>query len=101
MVSIALVQSFRSLGFSPHVELAVKRLALSVAVCAMVWFFSQAAEAQWVYRPVMVAPRPAPVMVRQPMVVYQPTTVVYQRRRPILGGYSVRTRPGVQRTVVW
>ena len=79
----------------------MKRLALSVAVCAMVWFFSQAAEAQWLYRPVMVAPQPAPVMVRQPMVVYQPTTVVYQRRRPILGGYSVRTRPGVQRTVVW
>lgn len=72
---------------------------------------AQAAQAQWgwrAYQPVMVAPppvmiAPAPVtrVYRQPAVVYSPGTVVYSRRRPILGGYSVRTRPVMQRSFVW
>ncbi len=83
----------------------MKQLLFTVALFAIALFFTQTAEAQWVrtYRPVQpvfVAPQPV-VVARQPMVVYQPTTVVYSRRRPILGGYSVRTRPGIQRTMVW
>ena len=85
-------------------EFAVKQFAFSVVTVVVVLIFAQAAEAQWgrrYYRPMVVAPQPVTRVYRAPMVVYQPTTVVYSRRRPILGGYSVRTRPGFQRTVAW
>lgn len=82
------------------------------------------AEAQWSYRPVQVTPRyqvrvnspryappvtqrpvyfaPGPARVSSgPRVVYEPKNVVYSRRRPILGGYSVRVRPAYRRTVIW
>lgn len=79
----------------------MKRFATLILTVLMFSSLFSSAEAQWVYRPVMVAPRPAVRVYRQPTVIYQPTTVVYSRRRPVLGGYSVRTRPGFQRTVVW
>jgi hypothetical protein len=79
----------------------MKFFAILVLAVLMFSTAPPTAEAQWGYRPVVVAPRPAMRVDRQPTVFYQPTTVVYSRRRPILGGYSVRTRPGVQRTVVW
>jgi hypothetical protein len=82
----------------------MRRFVISLFTATILVFFAQAAEAQWgrrYYRPVMVAPAPVARVARGPVVVYQPTTVVYSRRRPILGGYSVRTRPAYRRTVVW
>lgn len=85
----------------------MKQLAFLVVATVVLAVSANSAEAQFFYRRAVVAPAPAPVIVRQPVVVrqptvfYQPTTVVYSRRRPILGGYSVRTRPGYNRTVVW
>jgi hypothetical protein len=86
----------------------MKRVAISIVALMMLTLFTDSADAQWArryyrryYRPVLVAPQPMMRVHRRPTVVYQPTTVVYSRRRPILGGYSVRTRPGFQRTVVW
>lgn len=80
----------------------MKRFLLTVVTVLLFSLLSNSAEAQWGwgYQPVMVQPRPVRVYQR-PVVVYQPTTVVYSRRRPILGGYSVRTRPAYRRTVVW
>lgn len=79
----------------------MKRIGKFFAVMMIVACLAEAAEAQWVYRPVAVAPRGVTRVYRRPTVFYQPTTMVYSRRRPILGGYSVRTRPAYRRTVVW
>ncbi|HWL09299.1 MAG TPA: hypothetical protein VNQ76_12905 [Planctomicrobium sp.] len=79
----------------------MKHFAMFVLAVLMFSSLPSAAEAQWTYRPVMVAPRAPMRMYRRPMVVYRPTTVVYSRRRPVIGGYSVRVRPRYQRTVIW
>jgi hypothetical protein len=82
----------------------MKKFAISVVTIVLVALLSQTADAQWVrryYRPVVVAPRPVTRVYRAPTIVYQPTAVVYARRRPILGGTVVRTRPGYRRAVVW
>lgn len=79
----------------------MKRVAIAFAVAVILAFLTEAASAQFLYRRTVVAPPPPVVVHRGPAVVYQPTTVVYSRRRPILGGYSVRTRPAYRRTVVW
>ncbi|SFH55862.1 hypothetical protein [Planctomicrobium piriforme] len=84
----------------------MKRFGMLVLFVLMFSALPSSAKAQWVYRPVMVAPT-QPVRMyqrvyyRRPMVVYQPTRVVYSRRRPVIGGYSVRTRPAYRRTVIW
>lgn len=78
--------------------------------CLMFAGLARSAEAQWVrtyHPPVVVSPAPpvfvspAPVtrVYRPAVVMYQPTTVVYTRHRPILGGTVVRTRPGYRRVV--
>jgi hypothetical protein len=82
----------------------MKTFAMYFVTVAMLVGSAQVANAQWVrryYRPVVVAPQPTVRVYRRPTVFYQPTTVVYSRRRPILGGYSVRTVPAYRRTVVW
>jgi hypothetical protein len=94
----------------------MKQFALFVVMALMLSSQSGSAEAQWSYRPVRVSPRyqvmsspryampvsQGSVRVSQgPMVVYQPKNVVYSRRRPILGGYSVRVRPAYRRMVIW
>jgi hypothetical protein len=83
----------------------MKRIVFAIFTFVMIALLTSTAEAQWMYRrsyrPVVVAPQPMMPVYRRPTVVYQPTSVVYSRRRPILGGYSVRTRPAYRRTVVW
>ena len=71
-------------------EWIMKRIALYLLAAAVVLIASESVNAQMVWR-----------TYRRPMVVYQPTTVVYTRNRPILGGTVVRTRPAYRRTVVW
>jgi len=80
----------------------MKRLAVSIVAAVIFVSLAETSSAQFFYRRTVVAPPPPMVVAnRGPMVVYQPTTAVYSRRRPILGGYSVRTRPAYRRTVVW
>ena len=95
----------------------MKLFVMSSLVVLMFSAMAVSAEAQWGYRPVRVSPRypvrvyssryvtpvsQAPVRVsRSPVVVYEPMNVVYSRRRPILGGYSVRVRPAYRRMVMW
>ncbi len=95
----------------------MKFFAMLAVTALMFSGMAVSAEAQWGYRPVRVSPRypvrvyspryvtpvsQAPVRVsRSPVVVYEPMNVVYSRRRPILGGYSVRVRPAYRRMVMW
>ncbi|WP_131818421.1 hypothetical protein [Planctopirus hydrillae] len=95
----------------------MKLLAMLAMTALMFSGMGAVAEAQWGYRPVRVNPRypvrvstpsyfvpvsQEPVRVsRSPRVVYEPMNVVYSRRRPILGGYSVRVRPAYRRMVMW
>lgn len=91
-----------------------RRLA-PLAAFVIVLAFSTSAQAQWAtqwHAPVVVAPQPVvvahrPVVVHQPVhrvyrspVVVQHPTRVYTRRRPILGGTVVHTRPG-HRQIIW
>ncbi len=88
----------------------MKRFALSIFAVMALFVLAPEAKAQWVqtyrpvyrrvYQPMFVAP-PVTRVYRAPMVVYQPSTVVYSRRRPILGGTVVNTRPTYRRTVIW
>jgi hypothetical protein len=83
----------------------MKRFVLIQFTIIAVLLITNAAQAQWVrryYHPVFV-PAPQPVMrvSRAPVVVYQPTTVVTTRHRPILGGTVTHARPGYRRVVVW
>lgn len=82
----------------------MRRIVLFIVALFVVALSTQTSQAQWgrrYYRPVVVAPTPVMRVDRRPVMVYQPTTVVYTRNRPILGGTVVRTRPGYRRTVVW
>jgi hypothetical protein len=82
----------------------MKRFLISVVAVVMGALLAQEAEAQWVrryYQPMFVSPPPVTRVYRAPIVTYQPSTVVYTRRRPILGGTVVRTLPGYRRSVVW
>jgi hypothetical protein len=81
----------------------MRQFVFAIAAVIAIALSAPAAKAQWTTwqsPPVVVAPAPV-VVHRAPMVVYTPTTMVYTRHRPILGGTVVRTRPGVQRTVIW
>lgn len=83
----------------------MKRLVLMQIALVGSLLITDAAQAQWVrryYHP-LVVPAPQPVMrvSRAPVVVYQPTTVVTTRHRPILGGTVTHTQRGYQRVVVW
>ena len=77
----------------------MKRIVISFVAVVMLAGLTQTAEAQWVrryyYRPMFASPR----FYRAPVVVSQPTTVVYTRRRPILGRTVVRTRPAYRRVI--
>ncbi|MEM9352792.1 MAG: hypothetical protein AAGA92_07245 [Planctomycetota bacterium] len=104
--------------------------ALGVAAAALLSAAAHTASAQYVptvvYRPVIApVPVPQPVVVARPVyttsyyapttayyapvaapavastVVYQPTTRVITRRRPILGGTVTRYRPGPAVPVVY
>jgi hypothetical protein len=79
---------------------AMKCFALCLVAIVGTLLMAEAAPAWTVrryYHPVVVAP--APVW-RQPVVVYQPTTVVTTRNRPILGGTVTHARREYRR-VVW
>lgn len=86
----------------------MKRIVLCLIAIVGTLGMAEAVQAQWVryYRPVYrrtyqpVYRQVAPVR-RAPMVVYQPTTVVTTRNRPILGGTVSRAQRGYRRTVVW
>lgn len=93
----------------------MKNLAFALLALVLVAGLAPTAEAQWgrrYYQPMWVSPQPvvvhrpviverAPVVVHRPArVTYHPTTVVTTRRRPILGGTVVHSRPGYKR-VIW
>lgn len=83
----------------------MKRLVLIQFTFVAALLIAGTAQAQWVrryYHPVFVpAPQPVVRVSRAPIVVYQPTTVVTTRQRPILGGTVTHARPGYRRVVVW
>lgn len=83
----------------------MKRFLLMHFTFVAVILFTSASQAQWVrryYQPVFVpAPQPVMQVSRAPVVMYQPTTVVTTRHRPILGGTVTHVRPGYRRVVVW
>jgi hypothetical protein len=86
----------------------MKRIALCLLAAVVVLMMAETVSARpvaWRYyrRPVawQYYRRPVAVSSRRPVVVYQPTRVVYTRQRPILGGTVVRSRPAYRRTVMW
>jgi hypothetical protein len=78
----------------------MKRFAFCLFTIVGTLLMAEAAPAWTVrryYHPVVMAPRP---VMRAPMVVYQPTTVVTTRHRPILGGTVTHARREYRR-VIW
>lgn len=83
----------------------MKRFVLIQFTFVAAMLIAGTAQAQWArryYRPVFVpAPQPVVRVSRAPVVVYQPTTFVTTRHRPILGGTVTHAHRGYQRVVVW
>jgi hypothetical protein len=81
----------------------MKRFALCLCAIVGLLLTADAAQAQWVRHyhlpTAVVAPPPVTRVYRAPMVVYQPTTVVTTRHRPILGGTVTRAHHGYRRMV--